>query len=167
MDFESINNVCRDIRRKYGSNKIIGFTCSAFDLLHSGHYLMLEDCKKHCDILIVGLQEDPTLDPEYRVKTGGHNKNKPIQSFEERFIQITGTKYVDYAVRYSSEDELYRLLQLIKPDVRMVGEDWRDREFTGHDLDISIHYNPRNHNYSTSALRERIYEAELRNRNNE
>lgn len=159
MDFESINKICCDLR--YDEVKpAIGFTCSSFDLLHSGHYLMLEDCKSHCDVLIVGLQDDPTIDVKYRMQTGGKNKNRPIQSYEERLIQISGVKYVDYVVRYSTEGELYELLQLINPDIRMIGEDWRGKEFTGHDLDIPIHFNPRSHSYSTSALRRRVYEAE-------
>jgi glycerol-3-phosphate cytidylyltransferase len=163
MEFDSIYKVCRDLRQtlnETGESPIIGFTCSSFDLLHSGHYLMLEDCKTHCDILIVGLQDDPTLDADYRVKTGGKNKNRPIQSYEERLIQISGVKHVNHVVKYSTEGELIELLKLIKPDIRMIGEDWRGKEFTGHDLGIHIRFNPRSHSYSTSALRKRVYEAE-------
>lgn len=138
----------------------IGYTCSAFDMLHSGHYLMLEDCKAHCDILVVGLQKDPTLDEDYRIKTGGQNKNAPIQFYDERLIQIKGCRYIDYIINYSSESELYEILKELNPDVRFIGEDWRGKEYTGHDLDIRIHFNPRNHNYSTSSLRERVYHAE-------
>jgi glycerol-3-phosphate cytidylyltransferase len=163
MEFNSIHEICRDLRQTLNENgepPVIGFTCSSFDLLHSGHYLMLEDCKDHCDVLIIGLQDDPTLDSDYRLRTGGKNKNSPIQSYEERLIQITGVKYIDHVVRYATESELYELLQLIKPNIRMIGEDWRGKEFTGHDLDIPIHFNPRSHSYSTSALRNRVYEAE-------
>lgn len=159
MNFESINKICCDLRSN-DEKPVIGFTCSSFDLLHSGHYLMLEDCKTQCDVLIVGLQDDPTIDVKYRIQTGGKNKNRPIQSYEERLIQISGVKYVDHVVRYSTEEELYELLQLINPDIRMIGEDWRHKDFTGHDLDIPIHFNPRSHSYSTSALRHRVYEAE-------
>ncbi len=161
MDFDSIRTLCDELRKvsKIKNSPItIGFTCSSFDLLHAGHYLMLEDCKKHCDVLIVGLQDDPTLDKNYRIKTGGKNKN------EERLIQVSGVKYVDYVVKYSTEDELYKLLQKINPDVRMIGEDWRNKEFTGHDLEIPIHFNPRSHSYSTSSLRARVFEAEYTKR---
>jgi len=162
MNFDSINAICQNLRQHHIATKIpiIGFTCSSFDLLHSGHYIMLEDSKAQCDILIVGLQDDPTIDEAYRLKTGGKNKNSPIQTYEERLIQISGVKYVDYVVRYSTEEDLYSLLQLIRPDIRMIGEDWRGKEFTGHDLDIPLHFNPRSHSYSTSNLRQRVYEAE-------
>jgi glycerol-3-phosphate cytidylyltransferase len=163
MDFKSISAVCEQIRNNAQDSRLfqrIGFTCSSFDLLHSGHYLMLEDCKENCDVLIIGLHDDPTLDEDYRIKTGGKNKNIPVQTYEERLIQISGVKHVDHVVRYSTESELLELLQLVSPDVRFIGEDWRGKEFTGHELDIEIHFNPRSHTYSTSGLRRRVYEAE-------
>ena len=130
-------------------NKIIGFTCSCFDLLHAGHILMLEDAKKQCDYLIVGLQTDPTLDrPE---------KNKPIQSLEERKIQLEAVKYIDEILIYNSEKDLYELLKKIKPDIRILGSDYKNKAFTGDDLDINIYYHHRNHDFSTSNLREKIY----------
>ena len=138
-----------------------GFTCSSFDLFHAGHYLMLEDCKNQCDYLIVGLQKDPTIDEKYRLKTGSKNKNKPIQTFEERYIQIKGCKYIDEIVEYTTEDELYELLLKINPDVRILGSDWEGKEYTGHNLDIPIYFHNRNHDYSTSNLRKRVYNAEL------
>lgn len=139
----------------------VGFTCSSFDLFHSGHYLMLEDAKKQCDFLIVGLQSDPTLDKTYRIKTGGKNKNKPIQTYNERLIQISGCKYVDKVVKYSTEQELYNLLVKIKPDIRILGSDWEGKDYTGKELDIPVYFHNRNHTYSTSNLRKRVYEAEL------
>jgi len=127
-----------------------GFTCSSFDLLHAGHILMLKDAKEQCDYLIVGLQTDPTLDrPE---------KNKPIQSHKERYIQLEAVKYVDDIFVYDTEDELYQLLRLVKPDVRILGSDYEDKSFTGDDLNIPIYYHKRNHNYSTSNLRKEIKE---------
>ena len=138
----------------------LGFTCSSFDLLHAGHYLMLKDAKDQCDFLIVGLQTDPTLDLEYRMKTDNKQKNKPIQSYEERKIQIKGCRYVDKVIEYSTEDDLYKLLEEINPDVRILGSDWMGKEYTGHDLDIKIHWHKRDHDYSTSNLRRRVYEIE-------
>ena len=143
----------------------IGFTCSSFDLLHAGHYLMLKDAKEQCDHLIVGLQTDPTLDLEYRMKTDNKQKNTPIQSYEERKIQIEGCKYVDEVIEYSSEKTLYELLKKINPDVRILGSDWKNKEYTGHDLDIVIHWHNRDHDYSTSNLRKRVYEEEKKKRN--
>ena len=144
----------------------VGFTCSSFDLLHAGHYLMLKDAKAQCDYLIVGLQTDPTLDLAYRMKTDNKQKNKPIQSYEERKIQIEGCRYVDEVVEYSTEDTLYELLKKINPDVRVLGSDWEGKEFTGHDLNIPIHWHNRDHDFSTSNLRKRVYEGELKKRNN-
>lgn len=143
------------------TGKKIGFTCSSFDLLHAGHYLMLEEAKNECDYLIVGLQADPTIDVEYRIATGGKNKNSPVQTFEERLIQIRGCKYVDEVVKYTTETELLELLRLIEPDVRIVGADWQGKKFTGHELPILVFFNSRSHTYSTSNLRKRVYEAEV------
>ena len=125
----------------------IGFTCSCFDLLHAGHILMLKDAKEQCDKLIVGLQTDPTDRPE---------KNGPIQSLEERRIQLEAVKYVDEIFTYDTEKELYKNLLDIKPDVRILGSDYIGKSFTGDDLDIKIYYHDRNHNYSTTNLREKI-----------
>jgi glycerol-3-phosphate cytidylyltransferase len=153
MDLEIINRLRQD-------NVKIGFTCSCFDLFHAGHYLMLKDARDQCDFLIVGLQTDPTIDASYRVETEGKNKNKPIQSFDERKIQIEGCKYVDLIIEYSTENELYDILKEIKPDVRILGSDWKDKNYTGCDLGIPIHWHARNHDYSTSNLRKRVYDEE-------
>ena len=134
-------------------NKIIGFTCSCFDLLHAGHILMLKDAKDQCDYLIVGLQTDPTID---RPKT----KNKPIQSLDERKIQLEAVKYVDEIITYTTEDELYLLLQKINPDIRILGTDYKDKNFTGDDLNIRIYYHNRKYNYSSTNLRNKIILAE-------
>ena len=129
----------------------IGFTCSCFDLLHAGHILMLKDAKEQCDKLIVGLQTDPTLDrPE---------KNKPIQTLRERKIQLEAVKYVDDIFVYDTEEELYHLLKLINPDIRILGSDYEDgRYYTGQELNIPIYFHERNHNYSSSNLRKKISE---------
>jgi len=129
----------------------IGFTCSCFDLLHAGHILMLKDAKEQCDKLIVGLQTDPTLDRA--------EKNKPIQTYEERFIQLEAVKYVDDIIKYETEEELYQLLKLMRPNIRILGSDYQDgRYFTGMELNIPIYYHKRNHNYSSTNLRKKISE---------
>ena len=130
----------------------IGFTCSCFDLLHAGHILMLKDAKEQCDKLIVGLQTDPTLDrPE---------KNKPIQSYEERLIQLEAVKYIDDVIKYETEEDLLQLLKLMRPNVRILGSDYQDgRYYTGMELNIPIHYHERNHGYSSSRLREKIKQS--------
>ena len=126
----------------------IGFTCSCFDLLHAGHILMLKDAKQQCDKLIVGLQTDPTLDrPE---------KNKPIQSYEERHIQLEAVKYVDEILKYNTEKELFEILRMLRPDVRILGSDYEGKYFTGQELNIPIYYHKRNHDYSSSNLRKKI-----------
>tara|TARA_Y100000590_G_C15573806_1_gene959628 strand:+ start:472 stop:882 length:411 start_codon:yes stop_codon:yes gene_type:complete len=134
-------------------NKIVGFTCSCFDLLHAGHILMLEDSKKQCDYLIVGLQSDPTIDrPDI--------KNKPVQSLKERQIQLEAIKYIDEIVIYNTENELYDLLKKINPDIRILGSDYKNKSFTGDDLSIKIYYHNRNHNFSTTNLREQIVNSD-------
>ena len=127
----------------------VGFTCSCFDLLHAGHIIMLQYAKTRCDKLIVGLQTDPTIDrPDI--------KHKPIQSLEERRIQLEAVKYIDEIFTYNTEEELYKKLLDIKPDVRILGSDYIGKLFTGDDLDIKIYYHERNHNYSTTNLRKKI-----------
>ena len=127
----------------------IGFTCSCFDLLHAGHILMLKDAKEQCDKLIVGLQTDPSIDRPL-------TKNKPIQSLRERKIQLEAVRYVDEIFVYETESDLVDLLKLVKPDVRILGSDYKDKSFTGDDLNIPIYYHERDHDYSSSDLRKKI-----------
>lgn len=133
-----------------------GFTCGAFDLCHAGHILMFKEAKKCCDYLIVGLQNDPSITRE---KYRGKKKNKPIMSLKERRIILEGIRYIDKIITYRTEKELYKLIQKINPDVRIIGADWKNKKFTGWDLPIKIYYNSRNHNFSTTELRERIVRA--------
>ena len=142
-----------EFRSKF-KNKTIGTTFSCWDLLHCGHSLFLEDSKKKCDILIVGLQTDPTLDrPE---------KNKPIQSLDEREIQVRSNRYVDYYFIYDTEENLYKSITELKPDIRFLGDDYLGKKFTGHELPVKIIFHPRSeYGYSTTKLRKRIYNMEL------
>lgn len=134
-------------------NKIVGFTCGAFDLLHAGHHLMLKEAKKQCDYLIVFLQDDPSVTDEgYR----GKKKNKPIQTLEERRIQLEGCKYVDEIITYTTENDLYEKIKKIPLDIRIIGADWKGKQFTGYDLPIKVYYNSRDHGYSSTELRDRI-----------
>lgn len=126
----------------------IGFTASAFDLLHAGHVAMLEEARKQCDYLIVGLHTNPQIDrPE---------KNKPVQSPLERFIQLKGCRFVDEIYPYETEADLLNLLTVINPDVRILGEEYLNKDFTGRQLDIPLYFNKRRHSYSTSELRTRL-----------
>lgn len=139
----------------YSENK--GFTCSTFDLLHAGHILMLKEIREHCDYLIVGLQTDPTID---RPDT----KNKPIQSIIERRIQLEAVKYVDEIVVYDTEKDLENIFMVYPINTRFLGVEYKGRDFTAKklcmDLGIKVHYNSRNHNFSSTELRERVYAAE-------
>ena len=130
----------------------IGFTCGAFDLMHAGHMIMLEDASSICDKLIVAVQSDPSIDRQF--------KNRPVQSFDERIIMVDGCKYVDEIILYHTEEDLLRILKDISPDVRILGSDYRNKTFTGQDLPIRIYYHERSHNWSSSGLRERVYYAE-------
>jgi glycerol-3-phosphate cytidylyltransferase len=130
----------------------IGFTCSTFDLLHAGHVTMLEEAKRHCDFLIVGLQNDPTLDrPE---------KNAPVQSIVERQIQLAAIKYVDEIVIYNTEQDLVDLLLTLPIDMRILGDEYKTKDFTGKDIakqrGSKIIYNGRDHSFSSSSLRKRV-----------
>lgn len=128
-----------------------GFTCSCFDLFHAGHIMMLKEAKSNCDYLIVGLQTDPTIDRP--------QKNKPIQSVVERFIQLEACKYVDEVVVYATEKDLLDILHSYPINIRIVGEEYRDKDFTGKNLEhIEMYYNSRKHSFSTTELRGRVIE---------
>lgn len=126
----------------------IGFTCSTFDLLHTGHVVMLREAKENCDFLVVGLLSDPTID---RPDT----KNKPIQSMFERWVQLQAVKYVDLIIPFSTEKDIVDMLLIITPDIRFVGEEYKGKDFTGCDLPIEIYFNERKHSFSSSELRKR------------
>ena len=130
----------------------VGFTCSTFDLFHAGHVIMLEEAKKQCDYLIVGLQTDPTIDRP--------QKNKPVQSVFERFVQLDACRHVDQIVVYATEKELRDILLSYPIDVRILGQEYESKEFTGNDLDIPCYFNKRRHSFSTSELRQRVIDAE-------
>lgn len=135
----------------------IGFTCSTFDLFHAGHIIMLKEAKQQCDYLIVGLQTDPTID---RPDT----KNKPVQSMFERFVQLEACKYVDEIIPYSTEKELVDILLSYPVNVRILGDEYENKNFTGRqeciNLGIKFYFNKRNHSFSTTELRQRVVDAE-------
>lgn len=135
----------------------IGITFSSFDLLHAGHIKMLEEAKSICDYLIVGLQLDPTFDRP--------TKNRPTQSIIERYIQLKACKDVDEIIPYNTEEDLMDILQSFVIDVRIIGDDYRDKNFTGKEYceekGIDIYYNKRDHRFSSSALKKAVFEQEL------
>ena len=141
------------INRRNKWNVKVGFTCGAFDVLHTGHALMLQEAKSVCDYLVVGVQSDPNIDRPA--------KNKPVQSYEERIIMVKAIRYVDEVVLYNTEDDLVDLLRNLKPDIRILGSDWQGKKYTGWDLPIEPYFNSRDHGYSSSSLRKRIAHAEL------
>lgn len=126
----------------------IGFTCSTFDLLHTGHVAMLEESKAHCDFLIVGLLTDPTI-------SRPDTKNKPVQNIYERFIQLQALSCVDMIIPFDTEENIIEMVQMIEPDIRFVGEEYKGTKHTGWDL-CPIFYNKRKHGYSTTELRNRM-----------
>lgn len=133
----------------------VGFTCSTFDLLHAGHIQMLRDAKNHCDYLICGLQVDPSIDrPE---------KNSPVQTLVERYTQLKAVSYVDEIIPYQTEEDLKDILELYHLDIRILGDEYRDRDFTGKDTcrrrDIQLYFNKRDHRFSSSDLRKRVVDV--------
>jgi glycerol-3-phosphate cytidylyltransferase len=132
----------------------VGFTCSAFDLLHSGHISMLRDAKDQCEYLICGLQVDPSAD---RLE-----KNRPIQTVVERYTQLKAVGYVDEIIPYSTEEDLKDILSMYHIDVRILGDEYREKDFTGKEIckrrDIALYFNKRDHRFSSSELRKRVVE---------
>lgn len=145
------------IKKLKQEGKKIGITFSTFDMLHAGHIAMLSEAKNHCDYLICGLQTDPTID---RPDT----KNKPIQSVVERQIQLSACRYVDEVVVYQTEQDLVDLLLILPLDVRILGVEYQDKDFTGqgecYDRNIELVFNSRDHSFSSSSLRKRVVAAE-------
>ena len=145
------------VKQLKAEGKKIGIVFSTFDLLHAGHIAMLAEVKNHCDYLIAGLQTDPTID---RPDT----KNAPIQSIVERQITVSATRYVDEIVVYQTEKDLEDILLTLPIDVRILGIEYKDKEFTGKtickDRGIEIVFNGRDHSFSSSSLRKRVAQAE-------
>lgn len=129
----------------------IGFACGVFDLFHAGHVLMFQECKNHCDFLIVAVNKAENISSE--INPG---KRNPVFSLEERKLIIESCKYVDEVLTYNSEEELYTLLKTKVIDIRFLGDDYKGREITGGDLKIQLYYTNRTHGYSTSAAIQRI-----------
>ena len=142
------------------ANKKIGITCSTFDLFHAGHVIMLEEAKRQCDYLIAAIQVDPTIDRK--------SKNKPVQSIIERQIQVSSCKHVDEIIVYSTEKELEDIFMALPIDVRVLGEEYKDTEYTGKEIcmkrGIELHFNKRDHFFSSSDLRQRVFDVETKKR---
>jgi len=145
------------IKKLKADGKKIGITFSTFDMLHAGHIAMLSEAKNHCDYLIAGLQTDPTID---RPDT----KNKPIQSVVERQIQLAACRYVDEVVVYQTEQDLCDLLLILPVDVRILGVEYENKDFSGRyecgERGIELVFNRRDHSFSSSSLRKRVVAAE-------
>ena len=144
--------IFNNIRELKLQGKKIGITFSTFDLLHAGHIAMLAEAKNHCDYLICGLQTDPTIN---RPDT----KNKPVQSIIERQIQVSGCRYVDEIIVYNTEEDLLLILNTLPINIRILGSEYQSKPFTGVDLLLDIYYNKRDHLFSSTALRKRVYQA--------
>jgi glycerol-3-phosphate cytidylyltransferase len=135
----------------------VGFTASTFDLLHAGHVAMLREAKSQCDYLICGLQVDPSQDRA--------EKNSPVQSIVERYTQLSAVKYVDEIIVYCTEDDLLDIINMYPISVRILGEEYKDKDFTGKDAcrkrGIQLYFNKRDHRFSSSGLRRRVFEREV------
>ena len=132
-----------------------GITFGAFDLFHAGHVLMLQEAKTVCDYLIVCIQTDPSLDRE--------EKNKPVQSIVEREIQVSTCRHVDEVIIYDTEQDLLNIIEKVDWDVRIIGEEYKEKDFTGRDKTLDkCYFNKRSHNFSSSELRERVSKEHFR-----
>ena len=140
-------------RNGQADNMKVGITFSTFDLLHAGHVAMLREAKEQCDYLIVGLQSDPTID---RPK----EKNKPIQTMFERYLQLKALRYVDEVIPYQTEQDCEDILSTLNIDVRIIGEEYKTKPFTGSSIckkrGIKVYFNKREHRFSTTDLRNRV-----------
>ena len=142
--------ICASVWREREGIRIIGFVASCFDMLHAGHCLYLQEARSVCDYLIAALQENPNIDRPH--------KNKPIQSLKEREIQLRSNRYVDEIITYKTEKDLEKVLQKIRPDIRIVGSDAKGSSITGEEYCKNIYYHNRGHNFSSTELKNRIIE---------
>ena len=144
------------------SKTVVGITFSTFDLLHAGHVSMLREAKTQCDYLICGLQVDPSIDRA--------EKNSPVQTLVERWTQLQGVKYVDEIIPYQTETDVEDILKLFSIDLRIIGEEYKDGKFTGRATcaarGIELYFNKRDHRFSSSDVRKRVYNREQINYNN-
>ena len=144
------------------SKTVVGITFSTFDLLHAGHVSMLREAKTQCDYLICGLQVDPSIDRA--------EKNSPVQTLVERWTQLQGVKYVDEIIPYQTETDVEDILKLFSIDLRIIGEEYKDGKFTGRATcaarGIELYFNKRDHRFSSSDLRKRVYNREEINYSN-
>jgi glycerol-3-phosphate cytidylyltransferase len=127
--------------------QIIGFASGTFDFFHAGHVAMMKEAKQHCDYLYVGLVSDPTI-------SHPQTKNKPLQTMFERWLQVSSCKYVDEVIPINTEEEAVQIILTLQPDIRIVGEEYKNRDFLGKDL-CKIHYSSRKHTFSSTELRKR------------
>lgn len=138
------------------NNKRVGIVFSAFDLLHAGHVCMLREAKEQCDYLICGLHLDPSVDRS--------EKNSPVQTIVERYTQLNGVRYVDEIIPYSTEKDIEDILTMYQIDVRILGEEYREKDFTGKDIckkrGIALYFNKRDHRFSSADLRSRVTEGQ-------
>ena len=129
----------------------IGVIAGNFDVIHPGYIHMFDECKSYCDTLLLLLHDDPSIErPE---------KIKPILSLNERTMVLNSLKQIDQIITYKTESDLYKILMNKKIDVRFLGDDYRDKSFTGDDLDIPIHYLDRSHGWSTTKFKKLIAET--------
>jgi glycerol-3-phosphate cytidylyltransferase len=152
IDDKAINAV--DYRKLL--TKKVGFCASTFDIIHPGYAIMLKEAKDLCDYLVVGLHVDANEERK--------EKNRPVQSVEERKIVLSSIRYVDEIIEYRTEKDLRDILVSLKPDIRIIGSDWQNKDYTAKDLNIKIHWHKRDHNWSASGLRSKIFDAELSKR---
>jgi len=146
-------DIFKEIAQLKKEGKVVGFTASTFDLMHAGHVIMLQEAKTQCDFLIVGLLTDPTRDRK--------NKNYPIQTSWERWIQAQAIKAIDRVIPFDTEEDLENMIRILKPDVRFVGKEYEGTEHTGWNIKgTKIIYNERAHNYGSTQLRNKIFEQE-------
>jgi glycerol-3-phosphate cytidylyltransferase len=162
MEFKDVPSSKEFIEQWNPSGKgKIGILFSSFDCMHAGHMMMLKDSANQCDYLIAGLQTDPTID-----RPG--SKSKPIMSPGERYEMLSSCKYIDDIFIYETEQELHDFIKNFNWDVRILGSDWKGKDYTGHEIKKgTIYFHERNHNYSSTDLRRKIFEAELEKRKNQ
>ena len=130
------------------TKKTIGFTAGNFDLLHPGYIYTFEEAKRHCDYFMVFLQRDPS---ETRF-----TKYKPVIPLYERYKTLMSIKYIDEVITYQTEEDLIKLMEFYKPDIRILGDDYIGKRFTGDHLPIKVIYTTRSHNWSTTKIKDLI-----------
>jgi len=142
------SNVYKKLKSVKPHKDVVAFTAGNFDIIHPGYTATFEEAKRHCDKFIVFLHGDPS--------STRNTKYKPVVPYYDRYKMLMSIKHIDEVYMYQTEEELLELMKTFNLDVRILGEDYLGKPFTGDDLNHEVIYTTRSHEWSTTKFKNRI-----------